>query len=81
MNKQSVGYTSLSSASRRCFLKGAIGVGAVLGGLRNSELGGKAQASQNIVRFDHVAVPMRHTDEMLSFYRGLGFHVNESPRI
>jgi catechol 2,3-dioxygenase-like lactoylglutathione lyase family enzyme len=81
VNKQDVVHASRSSASRRYFLKRAIGVGAVLGGMRNSEVIGKAQASQHIVRFDHVAVPMRHTDEMLSFYRGLGFHVNESPRI
>ncbi len=29
--------------------------------------------------FDHVAVPMRNTDAMLSFYRGLGLQMNETP--
>ena len=31
--------------------------------------------------FDHVAVPMRNTEAILSFYRELGFHVKESERI
>ena len=29
--------------------------------------------------FDHVALPMQHTDAMLAFYRGLGFAVVENP--
>lgn len=28
--------------------------------------------------FDHVALPMRNTDAMLAFYRGLGFTMTES---
>jgi catechol 2,3-dioxygenase-like lactoylglutathione lyase family enzyme len=28
--------------------------------------------------FDHVALPMRNTDAMLAFYRGLGFDVTEN---
>ncbi len=30
-----------------------------------------------ITGLDHVALPMEHTDEMLEFYRGLGFTVVE----
>jgi catechol 2,3-dioxygenase-like lactoylglutathione lyase family enzyme len=29
---------------------------------------------------DHVAVPMQNTDAMLSFYRGLGLEITETPR-
>jgi catechol 2,3-dioxygenase-like lactoylglutathione lyase family enzyme len=30
-----------------------------------------------VVGIDHVALPMEHTDEMIAFYRGLGFDVEE----
>ena len=37
-----------------------------------------AQPHGGIRGFDHVALPMEHTEEMLSFYRGLGLQVVEN---
>jgi catechol 2,3-dioxygenase-like lactoylglutathione lyase family enzyme len=34
-------------------------------------------STDQIVGFDHVSLPMQHTDEMLEFYRALGFDVVE----
>jgi catechol 2,3-dioxygenase-like lactoylglutathione lyase family enzyme len=31
--------------------------------------------------FDHVSLPMQHTDEMIAFYRALGFDVAEHPYV
>jgi len=31
--------------------------------------------------FDHVSLPMQHTDAMVAFYRALGFEVAEHPSI
>lgn len=41
----------------------------------------RAQSKNAIRGFDHVAVPMRNTDEMVRFYRSLGLQVNEGERI
>jgi catechol 2,3-dioxygenase-like lactoylglutathione lyase family enzyme len=34
-----------------------------------------------VVGFDHVSLPMRHTDAMVAFYRSLGFDVAEQPHV
>ncbi len=68
-------------ADRRRFLKQAVGAGAALAAAGGGVAAGRAQASDLLVRFDHVAVPMRNTGAMVAFYRGLGFHVNEGDRI
>ena len=34
-----------------------------------------------IAGFDHVSLPMQHTDEMVAFYRSLGFDVAENPHV
>jgi catechol 2,3-dioxygenase-like lactoylglutathione lyase family enzyme len=39
---------------------------------------GVAQTPGRVRGFDHVALPMRNTDAMLAFYRGLGFDVAEN---
>ena len=36
--------------------------------------------SSPIRGLDHVAVPMRNTEAMVAFYRGLGLDVTETPR-
>lgn len=63
-------------ASRRSFLKRALGAGASLAA-------GAPVVAQTgrIAAFDHVAVPMRDTEAMVAFYRRLGFDVMEGPRI
>ncbi len=54
-----------------------IGGGSIAGLLSNS----RAQSAGQISGFDHVAVPMRNEQEMVEFYRSLGFVVNEGTRI
>ena len=68
-------------SDRRRFLKQAAGAGAALAAAGLERGLSAAQASPNIVRFDHVAVPMRNTAAMVAFYRALGFHVREGDRI
>ena len=68
-------------SDRRRFLKHAAGAGAALAAAGLDRGAAGAQASPNIVRFDHVAVPMRNTAAMVAFYRALGFHVDEGDRI
>ncbi len=68
-------------SDRRRFLKQAAGAGAALAAAGLERGVSAAQASPNIVRFDHVAVPMRNTAAMVAFYRALGFHVREGDRI
>ena len=64
-------------ATRRRFIKQVIGVGAGVA----SGVPASAQDGSEITGFDHVAVPMRNTDAMLSFYRRLGFSIRENERI
>src|ERR1700732_2544108 len=59
--------------SRRRFISGAVAAGALAGGSR-----AVAQQAGGIQGFDHVALPMQHTEEMLAFYRGLGLQVMEN---
>lgn len=40
---------------------------------------GAAQQAEGIRGFDHVALPMKHTEEMVAFYRKLGLQVAENP--
>jgi catechol 2,3-dioxygenase-like lactoylglutathione lyase family enzyme len=37
-----------------------------------------AQKTGSVRGFDHVALPMRNTEAMITFYRGLGFEVVEN---
>jgi catechol 2,3-dioxygenase-like lactoylglutathione lyase family enzyme len=59
--------------SRRAFIGGVAAAEVLARG--SSET---AQQTAGVRGFDHVALPMEHTDEMLSFYRGLGFQVVEN---
>ena len=70
-----------SGLSRRRFLKTTVVGGVTLASISNSAGAAQDQLSSHLVRFDHVAVPMRNTTEMVAFYRALGFHVNEGDRI
>jgi catechol 2,3-dioxygenase-like lactoylglutathione lyase family enzyme len=59
--------------SRRALISGVAAAGALAGGSRAA-----AQEAPGIRGFDHVALPMEHTEEMLAFYRGLGLQVIEN---
>jgi catechol 2,3-dioxygenase-like lactoylglutathione lyase family enzyme len=59
--------------SRRKFIGSAAAAGALAG-----TSPAMAQDAAEIRGFDHVAVPMEHTVEMLAFYRGLGLRVLEN---
>ena len=59
--------------SRRRLITSVAAAGALAGGSRIM-----AQQPAGIRGFDHVALPMEHTDEMLAFYRGLGLQVTEN---
>jgi catechol 2,3-dioxygenase-like lactoylglutathione lyase family enzyme len=61
------------SISRRKFIHSVAAAGALAGESRLA-----AQEAAGIRGFDHVALPMEHTEEMLAFYRGLGLQVVEN---
>jgi catechol 2,3-dioxygenase-like lactoylglutathione lyase family enzyme len=60
-----------SNFSRRNFLRRALAASS--GGAPLT-----AQSPGRIRGFDHVALPMRNTEAMLTFYRGLGLPVTEN---
>src|SRR5258708_38246221 len=60
--------------SRRRLISSVAAVGVFAAGSRVA-----AQQATGIRGFDHVALPMEHTEEMLAFYRGLGLQVIENP--
>jgi len=64
--------------SRRRFIRGVVAAGAVTAGTVAAGSEAVAQPTGSIRGFDHVALPMQHTEEMLAFYRGLGSRVVEN---
>ena len=68
---------------RRRFLRRTFrsATAALLGTAFLGRKSARAQSANPITGFDHVAVPMRNTDEMVRFYRALGLQVNEGERI
>ena len=62
--------------SRRNLLRGVAAAGVLASAPESSRA---AQKSGNIRGFDHVALPMERTEQMLAFYRGLGLRVVENP--
>lgn len=62
--------------SRRNLLRVVAAAGVLAGAPGSSQA---AQKSSNIRGFDHVALPMERTEQMLAFYRGLGLRVVENP--
>jgi catechol 2,3-dioxygenase-like lactoylglutathione lyase family enzyme len=59
--------------SRRGFIGSAAAAGALAGASQVT-----AEQASGIRGFDHVALPMEHTEEMLAFYRALGLRVVEN---
>ena len=64
------------SFSRRRFISGVVAAGTLAAGTQVA-----AQETGTIRGFDHVALPMQHTEEMLAFYRGLRLQVSENANI
>lgn len=56
-------------------------LGGLLGGRLASPEPALAQSPGRVSRFDHIALPMRRTELMISFYRALGLRVVEGRRI
>ena len=73
----------MRSCSRRRFIKHVVasGTAAAAAGHFFSVQRARAQAPGAVTGFDHVAAPMRNSEAMVSFYRALGFQVNEGARI
>ena len=74
--------TSKESCPRRSFIKQvlAVGTAASASGAFASPVG--AVAGQVPVRaLDHVAIPIQNVEEMVSFYRALGFFVRDSGQV
>ena len=63
--------------SRRRFIASVVAASAVSYGPVADRSRVRAQKQGSIRGFDHVALPMRNTDAMLAFYRGLGLPINE----
>ena len=64
---------------RREFLKQFV-AGTTVAASASAAVGGSGVRAQEgaISSFDHVAVPMQNTEEMIAFYRALGVHVMET---
>ncbi|MCH8812251.1 MAG: VOC family protein [Gemmatimonadetes bacterium] len=74
---------SKQSSPRRSFIKRVLATGAAVSASSAFASRAAADASQarGIVALDHVAIPIQNVEEMVSFYRALGFGVRETGRI
>ena len=61
------------TSSRRIFVKEVVALAATVGGSS-----AHAQQTGGVRGFDHVALPMRNTEAMVTFYRSLGFQTSET---
>jgi catechol 2,3-dioxygenase-like lactoylglutathione lyase family enzyme len=68
---------SKRSLSRRAFVKHAIAAGAGSSALAVPATAVALQEGQ-VRTLDHVAIPIQRVEEMVAFYRALGFLVNET---
>ncbi len=71
------------SNPRRSFIKHVLAAGAAVSAssaITSREAAGAIQES-GIGALDHVAIPIQNVEEMVSFYRALGFGVREGGRI
>ena len=96
MRSSKTAATSNESNPRRSFIKQVLAAGAAVSasstfanravGATRSTAGATRSAagatqSSEIGALDHVAIPIRNVEEMVSFYRALGFVVRENGRI
>ncbi len=83
MSSAKTAAISQQSNPRRSFIKQVLAVGAAVsasGTFPSRAVAGATQASE-IRALDHVAIPIRNVEEMVSFYRALGFVVREAGQI
>ena len=75
--------TSKGSNPRRSFIKRVLAAGAAVSasGAFVSRAAAGATQARGIVALDHVAIPIQNVEEMVSFYRALGFVVRENGRV
>ncbi|HIF06461.1 MAG TPA: hypothetical protein EYQ64_05775 [Gemmatimonadetes bacterium] len=83
MSTQKTAGTSQHRESRRSFIKQALATGAVVStsGAFAAQASASTMQAPGIGALDHVAIPIRNVDEMVSFYRELGFVVRDGARI
>jgi len=83
MSSPKTAVISKQSSARRSFIKQVLATGAAVSA--SSAFAGRAAASMSqargIVALDHVAIPIQNVEEMVSFYRELGFGVREAGQI
>jgi len=73
---------SLDIGPRRAFLKRVLSAGASLTAAGSLErLAAAEPQATGVTALDHVAVPMANVDEMIAFYRALGFVVRDGAQI
>jgi len=72
-----------STKGRRAFIRKVVTAGAAISapGIIPERLVASGPQVSGVGRLDHVAVPMRNEEEMIAFYRGLGFAVREGGQI
>ena len=83
VNSSKTAPISKQSNPRRSFIKQVLGAGTAVSasGAFVSRAAANAKQAPGIVALDHVAIPIRNVEEMVSFYRALGFLVQEGGRI
>ena len=83
MNNPKTIPISQQSNPRRSFIKQVLATGAAVSA--SGAFAGRAAARtkqvSGIGALDHVAIPIQNVEEMVSFYRALGFVVRENGRI
>ncbi len=83
MSNSKTASISKGSSPRRSFIKQVLATGAAVSA--SSTFAGRAAAgvrqASEIGALDHVAIPIQNVEEMVSFYRALGFVVREGGRI
>ncbi len=84
MSNSKTASISDQSNPRRSFIKQVLAAGAAVSAssaLTNREAAGSTIQESGIGALDHVAIPIQNVEEMVSFYRALGFVVREGGRI
>ena len=83
MSSPKTAVISRQSSARRSFIKQVLATGAAVSA--SSAFAGRVAATMSqargIVALDHVAIPIQNVEEMVSFYRELGFGVREAGQI